>query len=637
MSGMIGILRLDGAPVDRRRLLRLTASLRYRGPDALEVWSEGPVGFGHAMLRTTRDAERERQPASLDGEVWITADVRVDGRRELIEKLGSKGRRELQAASDAELVLHAYHAWGEQCVEHLLGDFAFAIWDGRSRRLFCARDHFGVKPFYYAQLADSLVFSNTLNCVRLHPGISDELNELAVADFLLFDFNQDPAATTFADIHRLPPAHTLTWSPGALQIRRYWSLPIEAPIEHRRASDYVDQFRELLRVAVEDRLRTERVAVSMSGGLDSTSVAGAAKRFVPKQSVPFELRAYTVVYDRLIPDEERYYTRWVAEALDIPVEFMAADDYALYERWDRPELRTPEPIHNPLVAIAVDQFQWVAARHRVLLTGYGGDPAFSTSLSRYAARLARGWQLARLASDLGRYMLGEGRMSRLYVRTRLRILLGRNRWGREMYPPWLNADLAKRLDLPARWEQINTSRAPDHPFRPTAYQALMAQDWPCLFEGCDPGTTGVPLESRYPFFDLRLVRYLLRLSSLPWCADKELLRASMRGILPESVRLRRKSPLAACPFVARARRGDAGWRTQLAPAPQLSKYVDWSRVPGVTGKEDTNELWLKLRPVSFNFWLLGESSARYKPASAASDEIASLASEENGRTEAARD
>ncbi len=195
MSGFVGIVNLDGAPVDRVLLERMTRSLVFRGPDACEVWAEGAVGFGHTMLRTTHEAANERQPATLDGRLWITADARIDGRAGLIEKLQAKSgaaRGVSLSTPDAELILHAYDVWGDGCVEHLLGDFSFAIWDASRRRLFCARDQMGVKPFFYAHVGSCVVFSNTLECVRQHPLVSDRLNDLAIADFLLFDMHQDP-------------------------------------------------------------------------------------------------------------------------------------------------------------------------------------------------------------------------------------------------------------------------------------------------------------------------------------------------------------------------------------------------------------------------------------------------------------
>ena len=236
MSGIVGIVNLNGSPVDRLLLGRMTDCLAFRGPDAQETWSQGPVGLGHTLLRTVDDTRPDCQPLTLDGQVWIVADARVDGRGELRRKLAGHGCRDLEEATDAELILQSYLVWGEACVQHLIGDFAFAIWDEPRRRLFGARDHFGVKPFYYARVGNCLVFSNTLNCLRMHPDVSDKLNDLAIADFLLFGFNQDPATTTFADINRVPPAHCLTWQDGALQVRRYWTLPQEGPLRYPRAA-----------------------------------------------------------------------------------------------------------------------------------------------------------------------------------------------------------------------------------------------------------------------------------------------------------------------------------------------------------------------------------------------------------------
>ena len=201
MSGIVGIVNLDHSPVDDRLLQRMTRFMAYRGPDAQTTWVDGHVGLGHTMLRTTRESAHERQPCTLDGQIWITADARVDDRDALVRKLKHAGRVHLEAPTDVELLLHAYHVWGEACVKHLIGDFAFAIWDKRSQRLFCARDHFGIKPLYYSHRANSLLVSNTLNCLRQHPSVSDTLNEQAIGDFLLFDINQNPATTTFFRIY----------------------------------------------------------------------------------------------------------------------------------------------------------------------------------------------------------------------------------------------------------------------------------------------------------------------------------------------------------------------------------------------------------------------------------------------------
>jgi asparagine synthase (glutamine-hydrolysing) len=136
-------------------------------------------------------------------------------------------------ATDVELIARAYAKWGEDCVSRLLGDFAFAIWDATQRRLFCARDQFGIKPLYYARIGSTIAVSNTLDCLRVHRGVSNALNDCAVADFLMFGENREPGTTIFRDIRRLPPAHHMTWSGDTVSLRKYWTMPVERPISSR--------------------------------------------------------------------------------------------------------------------------------------------------------------------------------------------------------------------------------------------------------------------------------------------------------------------------------------------------------------------------------------------------------------------
>lgn len=213
MSGIVGILHLDQSPVERDRLQGLTDFLTFRGPDAQQIWIDGAVGFGHTLLKTAVESATERQPFSLDGAIWIVADVRLDARADLIAKLEDQSHPNLTAAADVELLLRAYLVWGENCVDQLVGDFAFGIWDGPRKRLFCARDHLGIKPFYYTQKCSLVIFSNTLECIRQHPAVSDELNDLAILDFLLCSITRiwlRPHSPTSSVCHRRtrPPGRT---------------------------------------------------------------------------------------------------------------------------------------------------------------------------------------------------------------------------------------------------------------------------------------------------------------------------------------------------------------------------------------------------------------------------------------------
>ncbi len=611
MSGIVGIINTDGAPVDRGLLRRMTEFMEPRGPDAQGVWADGSVGFGHTMLRTTWESQGEVQPRGLGRELWITADARIDGRAELIAKLEGAGFDGLKDAPDVDLILRAYVAWGEDCLMHLIGDFSFAIWDAPRRRLFCARDHFGVKPFYYVRLSQSLVLSNSLDCVRLHPGTSGRLDDLAIADFLLFGANQDPGTTAFADVRRIPQAHSLTWGDGALRLRRYWSPQSDGHIRYRRAGDYVERFDEELERAVADRLRTSSVGVFMSGGMDSSAVAAVAKKALSRNASSFDLRAYVTVYDHLIPDEERYYSGLVAESLNIPVRYLVADDYALYERWDQPELNTPEPNGDPqFAALNHDLVRDTASNCRVALTGFGGDPALLASPS-YVSSMLRRLRLIDVASGALTYALTCRAIPPIGVRTFIRrCLKGKPERWRPDYPEWVNRDFERRLALHARWEELTRAEPQlDHPFRPEAHEQFASPSpyWANLFESMDPGVTRTPLEVRHPFFDVRLVEFLLALPPLPWFLNKALLRLAMRNVLPEEVRVRPKAPLAGNPLEINLGRTEKDLYDGFDPAPKLAEYVDTKLLPA-TRRSERGQAWLLTRPYSLNYWLRRHSA-----------------------------
>jgi asparagine synthase (glutamine-hydrolysing) len=594
MSGIVGIVNWDGALVDPRLLSRLTDALKNAGPDGQHFWLGGAVGLGHALLTTSRDAARETQPLSLDGRTWITADARVDGRADLMRELRAHGCDGLRDATDAALILHAYRVWGESCVRNLLGDFAFAIWDGERRRLFCARDHFGVKPFFYAEGAGFLVFSSSLDCVRLHPGVSRALDDHAIADFLRVGSIEEPAMTCFAGIRRLPAAHDLI---GETRVRakRYWMLPVDSVVRYRRSTEYIEHFTDLLTRAVADRLRSRAVGVLMSGGLDSTTIAATAKRCLADDPRPFDLRAYTTVCDRLVDDPERRYAQLTADALAIPIHYRVVDDYRMFERWDKAELRRAEPEADPLLAVHVDQLSEAAANGRVLLTGHGADCAMRVP-ARYAVDLVKHGEFGRLSAEVGRYIMQCRRLPRVRIGTHARRWLGFTKSAADRPPSWLNAT--------ARLRPATAMGAPMvHPTRPHAYELLTSADWPSIFETYDPGVTRVPVEVRHPFFDRRLVEYLLAIPPMPWAFDKTIVRLAMRGSLPEPVRRRPKTVAASDPIVALLQAPDARWVDNFEAVPALHRYVAREGVPRVCGETDQNAVWTNVRPLCLNYWL----------------------------------
>ena len=182
MSGIVGIINFDGAPIDEALLRHMLERMKYRGPDAQNIWIEGKVGLGHALYRTCeQDIE---QPYTLEY-VTVAAHVRVDARDELIPHLRSAGFEAALDAPDVELLAKAYLAWGEGCLNYLLGDFAFILWDARNQKAFAARDRFGIQPLHYAHINHTLIISSDIGSIRLHPLVSTKLNEQAIGDFLV--------------------------------------------------------------------------------------------------------------------------------------------------------------------------------------------------------------------------------------------------------------------------------------------------------------------------------------------------------------------------------------------------------------------------------------------------------------------
>jgi len=605
MSGIAGIVNFDGKPVQQSLLQNMVDILAFRGPDGQGVWRDGNVGLVHTLLSATEGPE-EQQPYTVDGKVWIVADARVDGRDDLARELSIRMGRRLDHPTDAELLLLSYLEWGRTCVDRLLGDFVFAIWDGRSRQFFCARDHFGVKPFYYAFVENCFIFSNTLACVRHHPAVSDALNDVAVADFLLFGYNKEGGKTTFADVKRLRPAHTLLAGEECLKERSYWQMPIEEPLRYRRGEAYVERFRALLEQAVADRLHASRVSVLMSGGLDSTSVAATAHALLPRQGGVSDLNVITSVYDELIPDPERHFSELLARRFGVPVHFVRADDYTLYQGWALGAVVSPQPLDNPLPALADEMFAAAVQQSPVVLTGMGGDPALYPTQRFPLALLPRGHFVSTLAQVVG-FSRKRRRLPPFYLRTTLQRWLGRYPPLRA-YPAWLNEEFVRRLNLRDRWQALEESaRATEHPWRPEAYRLLKKPFWPHLFENhYDAAAISYPVDVRHPYFDVRLVRFLLRVPPLPWFIRKEIVRQAMRDRLPDAIRLRPKTTLSGNPLWRLLEEMGGEWIEKVLTTQLLQEYVDAEKyMSAYDARQDLDAFQSPLltRPLSLAYWL----------------------------------
>ncbi|HSL53821.1 MAG TPA: asparagine synthase-related protein [Pyrinomonadaceae bacterium] len=459
------------------------------------------------------------------------------------------------------VILNAYEKWGEDCVKHLFGDFAFAIWDERKQRYFCARDHFGVKPFYYTHINGEFVFSSSLNELRLNPRVSNTLNEIAVGDYLLFGVNQDLSTTIFKDIQRLPPGHTLTVANGSITTRRYWTPEPTTELRFRDPNEYVERFSELLSQAVKDRVTTtDRVAISMSGGLDSTSLAAIARDHGK------DVHAFAVVYDSLIPDEERHYSTLAAQHLGIPITHLSADRYSLFDEQVPGEMDQPEPFQiSALTGQFNDLLRLCAGFAPVMLTGYDGD-AFMN--------LPQPSRLGGIKRSIKRLLPGTGAATE----------------GRPY--SWIDEAFAERTHLLERWRRPSINPAsPENPI------------WTALFEGYDPSSTKLNLEVRHPFMDVRLVEFLSSIPVRPWRVNKHILRLAMKNKLPPAVLNRQKTPLSCDPALQLVRRGSVRCLDSYEVSPQLRAFVNLNRRRSLADEETSDALWANLRIFALNYWL----------------------------------
>ncbi|MCM2326660.1 MAG: asparagine synthase-related protein [Lysobacter sp.] len=598
MSGIAGIVRLDGGSVDRGILERMTHFLSFRGPDGLGTWSCGLAGLGHARFKLSDDEPPNAQPMTLDGEVWIAADARIDGRDALVSDLRSKGRDTSTGADDAELILHAYAAWKEDCVAHLLGDFAFAIWDGRLRRLWCAIDRFGIRPLYYARAGESFVFSNTLDCLLLHPGVAGRLDEVAIGDFLLFGNYQDRDRTVYEAVKRLPPASSLVLSRDGCRVKRYWHLEPSDPVQGRPEA-IVDEFLHLVETATCDRIRTGETAVFMSGGLDSTTVAAAALRSPAAIDGAWRLRAYTEDFGEWFAHEEPGYAELAARALGIDVRRQPATTYVPFDWVERSAWPPPEPAVEPGWSTFQSTLREVAQRSRTVMTGFHGDVLAAVSFAEYWRYLVKGGRWLQLGRELIDYTWRMRRAPPIGIR---RAMARRRKKARGI-PPWIRPGFARRAGLGDRLglalERETGERLDEgHGFRSLAPLLSLS-----FFDVFNPGWTGCALETSYPLMDARLVEFFQRLPPLPWCLDKAIFRCAATGILPREIVERPKTPLPEFPVLVALRRFGIHPEARDALRGRAAEYVDPAIVPHMEAVDYRGHVWTDLRPVSLACWL----------------------------------
>jgi asparagine synthase (glutamine-hydrolysing) len=548
VSGIAAVWRLDGEPLDRTTLERVTERLAPRTADGTGTWLDGPVGLGHRTLHATPESLQQKLPLAGDtGEVVVTADARLDNRAELISVLGL-AHRAAEGVGDGELVLRAWERWREACPAHLLGDFAFALWDARRRVLFCARDPAGVKPLYYHLGAQLFAIASETGALLALPDVPRQLDEVRIAAYLVPGL-EDRAATFYQGIRRLPPSHGLAVTPRGGAPRAYWRLDPTRELRPASDAEHAEQFRELFTEAVRCRLRSAfPVAAALSGGLDSSSVVCVA-RAIQDASGTGPLPTYTARFPTIPRCDEGPYIAAVEARGGLVPRHLRADTLDPLGDLEARPAQEEETFLAP--GYYMHRALYAAARAdgaRVFLEGTGGDMVVSHGtgylhdLARHGRWLALGAEARRLARSFQR---PTWRVLRS-VAASVAPPSARRGWrrlqrGGLIGPPPIRDDFARRIGLDDRLRAAEAARRVGDAdgARREHWRLLTSARLASTLETLAAGAEAVGVDLRDPYLDRRLMEFCLALPAsqkIRRGRTRVVARHALDAVLPPEIR-----------------------------------------------------------------------------------------------------
>lgn len=568
MCGIAGLIQSDDRPLDGRLLESMTRALAHRGPDGegyvLLGGREKPfalrgplgaalpsgriasgrymVGLGHRRLAVFDLTVLGHQPLGTDDGYWITYNGAVYNAPELRQELRRLGH-EFRSASDTEVVLASYRQWGADCLPRLNGMFAFAIWDPAQETVFCARDRFGIKPFYYRSDGARFQFASEIKALLCDPHYRPAPNEAAVYDYLTQGWHDHTTDTFFSGIRQLAPGACLTVGTGASSCARgivptRWWQSENVPLARDRGSAAED-LRQLLVDSVRLQLRADvPIGSCLSGGLDSSAIVCTAASLLDRGAAA--LRTFSFCADGA-PDERPYIREVVAQTGVRNDEVLPAD--STLKAWLPLIVQQQD---EPFAGTSVIG-QWAvmraagAAGIKVVLDGQGADELF-LGYPRYLgfrlADLIRGGQWAAASREWRAWKRLHGHVPATALAGVVRGLLPGSlaQWARTRVlrqETWLAPGFARA------WRG---HAVPPGPLS-LAQQRLrsLTHDLPALLHYEDRNAMASSIEARVPYLDHRLVEWALRQPSAWQLADgmtKALLRDALKGRMPEPVRLR---------------------------------------------------------------------------------------------------
>lgn len=555
MSGIAGVWHRDGRPIDIDVLARMSGAIRHRGLDGEDRWIDGPFGLAHQHRWVPSEEIGERQPLTGRRGARLVMDGRLDNRDELLNALDAHA-----STTDAGLALLAYERWDDAFPERLNGEFAIAVIDAAMRRVLLARDAIGVRPLYYAQSPKRFLFASEIKSLLAHPDVSLKADDEGIADYLMMDARplDRQQVTCFAGVLAVVPSHLVIVGPDRVSVRRYWDFDTGRALRLRSFGDYVDAFRERFARAVARRTRAGAVAVSVSGGLDSSSIFCQAEMLRRSGAVPCE-RLLGISYTGAIGTDadEREYQKAIEREYETAFERFPIEPLTGLVDGVDDQVRTVEaPFIDYLWGVTRElQRRAQASGARVLLSGLWGDQVLFSSaylvdlfgamawgrLLRHAAEYRRFFGpgetrilMQRVPMDLARHHLPRALVSPLkWMRRRLTGDHRRRQWFSDRFLE----QACRHADQPA---SIGSGFHSAHG-RSIYLEARSKYHVHCL-EWNNKIAALHGLDISFPFMDRDLLAFLIAVPGDIQNRDgvpRALLREALRGVLPDAVRARR--------------------------------------------------------------------------------------------------
>ncbi|GCD84100.1 asparagine synthetase B [Parageobacillus thermoglucosidasius] len=527
MSAICGMYNLEDIDIDLGKFNIMVNKLEVFGRDEIITWIDGNVGLGQLTLVVTPESSSKTKPQYTHYKridyFKLVADCRIDNRAELAEKLDIK--KILNQLSDIDLLSLAYKKWNENCVYHIIGDFAFAIWDQREKKVFCARDPMGIRPFFYKFHNKTFYFASQIRAIHNTKNISN-WNLDYFADFLYRKGIPSEHDTPYPEVKRLPKGSCLVVTSQGIKLRKFWDLENSTNnINYRTDDEYVEHFKDIFTKAVKSRLRsTDSVGVFMSGGLDSTSIYGLSKLNSTSQKV-FPI---SCVFNHDKVADERYYINHILKKYNEKYyEFIVSDDLWILKNYPNYSIETDEPNRNQLT-YALLSASYMRAKERnakVVLSGYAGDQVFGFN-PYYIADYLKKFKLLRFLREAKQLAKANNDTIISTIKEyALNPLQGKHEHSNVLLPkPYIEAK--------ERFE--NENKFSDPGLRAQYQYIDRAQG----FGFAQLISESIGIETRYPFLDVRLVEFLFKIpieQKIKDAATKVLLRKAMRGIVPDEI------------------------------------------------------------------------------------------------------